>query len=440
MRILVYGGAGGLNSGDEALLRSAVQTINTIAPSAGITYFSLNDKLARKTLSGFDVEYVPSPRSAFFASDPHYWSCDEVFRARWTELHAALVGVNLASALETIASSEALSFINRDQARQCLLAIAHCQAVVVHGGGVLSSPTRSRLWEIGLTVEIAAGLGKRVLLRSHQFGPYSNDEDEARAQSILRLSAYLSTRDQLQSSCEASRLVPGVSVVDQVDDAFILRLEPDVETDTLAEHGLKAGEYICVGYRHNPSVGVDGECIEKTARVVSAARRRLGLPVVLLPQGNFDEPHLNHLASLLDFETRLVVPRVPIDGTIEIASNARLMVACPHHSLIFALRGGVAVLSPVMGDYYKFKNVGSMRLFGLEDSVIDIAPPPDVFMPIVEERLDRIERNGTAIRTCLMEKIAVLCETAAQQDGRFARVLLGADKERPVDGIFLAEG
>src|SRR5262249_20340283 len=115
---------------------------------------------------------------------------------------------------------------------------------------------------------------------------------------------------------------------------------------TLAWHDLGPREYVCVGYRHNPSVGIDDTYLAKTAAGVAAARRRYRLPRVLLPQGAFDVPHLARVAALLHFETPLVTPKDLVFGTISIVAHARLMIACPHHSLIFALRGSVPILSP----------------------------------------------------------------------------------------------
>jgi polysaccharide pyruvyl transferase WcaK-like protein len=425
MNILLCGGAGFGNPGDEALLRACAEACSAAVPKARLRYLANIRSIAEQTLAGLDVALFPSPRFSFFRGDPHYGACDEVFLSRWRALHTALVRVPLAKALKRIASSEGLDFIDRSEARQTMLALAGCDALVVHGGGILTSPTRSRLWEQCLTTEMAAGLGKRVLLRSHQLGPYTSASDRARLATMLRLASYVSTRDKEQSSVEALRIMPGARVVDQVDDALLLADAPGIERDTLAAHDLRPRGYLCVGYRHNPSVGIDDSYFEKTAAVVTAAKQAFGSPVVLLPQGASDEPHLARLASLLDFETRLVRPENLLFGTIAVAANARLMVACPHHSLIFALRGTVPILSPVGGDYYRFKNTGSMRLFGLEDFVIDIGEAPEDFMPIVEDRLAVLRQDEEILRATIAQRVGALRTTAAQQDREFARRLTG---------------
>jgi polysaccharide pyruvyl transferase WcaK-like protein len=428
MNILISGGAGFGNSGDEALLRACAEICHAADPRARLSYLANLKSFAEQTLAGLNVTLFPSPRFSFFRGDPHYGACDEVFLARWHTLRTALVGVPPPEALERIASSEGLGFLDRSEARQTVLAIGNCDVLVVHGGGILTSPTRSRLWEHCLTAEIAAGLGKRVLLRSHQLGPYASADDRARIATMLRLASYVSTRDKEQSSIEASRIVPGAHVVDQVDDALLLADMPEIERDTLRAHDLRPRGYICVGYRHNPSVGIDDSYFEKTAAVVTAAQRVFGSPVVLLPQGASDEPHLAMLTSLLDSETRLVRPENLLFGTIAVAANARLMVACPHHSLIFALRGAVPILSPVGGDYYRFKNAGSMRHFCLEDFVIDIGGAPNGFMPRIEELLAVLRRDEKALRASIAHRVDSLRTLAAHQDRQFARCLTGTSR------------
>lgn len=423
MQVLISGGAGFKNSGDEALLRMAVQFCATSLPDARLAYLANNKEAAASTLSGFGVELVTSPRFAFFQNDMHYATADETFRSRWYALHDAIVGKDSQTALEAIRSSESLSFIDRSAGIEILQAIDRSNVLLVHGGGILTSATRSRLWEQCLTAEIAAGLGKTVVFRSHQLGPYSDADDIDRARAISAVSQLITTRDKDQSRPHLLSIAPAARVIDQVDDALLLDTNDAAERTFLSAHGLSDGAYICVGFRYNPSVGIDDLSFERTARIVRAAYQRTGSPIVLLPQGPFDEGGLERLSGLLGLESSLVRVSETLFGPIAIAAHARLMIACPHHSLIFALRNNVPVISPCMGAYYLFKNIGSMRHFGLEDFVIDIAGEPEKFMGKTEACLDAIFSDEAGFRSKLRTRTAAVREAARFQDISFAEGL-----------------
>jgi polysaccharide pyruvyl transferase WcaK-like protein len=423
MHIMIYGGAGAQNSGDEALLLSAVQICQRLVPCARITVAANNLEVAADTLRDHDVKFVLSPRVTFFQLDRHYWAADEVFQRRWKTIRETLLGRPLASCLNALQTSAALDFIDRSGSREFLQALAETDALVIHGGGVLTSATRSRLWELSLVAEVAASLGKRVLFRSHQLGPYNNSDDEDRIRSILQLSEFVSTRDLNQSKKEACRVFPRESVVDQVDDALILEMPRRYAERVLVDYNLQDGNFICVGYRDNPGVGTRDLAYSRMAKIVELAHDIFRSPVVLLPQGPFDLPSLMRLSSMLSVGAQLIEPKDPFCEPIAIASRARLMIGTPHHSLIFALRGGVPILSPVMGEYYSFKNIGSMRFFGLESFIVDITNEEHAYR-LSREKLRFVHENEAQFRRFLMSRVVALRAKAHSQDYAFADHLL----------------
>lgn len=417
MKILIAGGAGFKNSGDEALLRTAFQVCRHHYPNAQLTLVANNQEVAQSTIDGFDYTTCPSPRFAFFHGDHHYGSADSVFQERWNLLRNSIIGNNVDEACRLIDGNPSLQFVNSEDSKRFLRTIAASDVLIIHGGGILTSATRSRLWEQSLTIEIAAQWGKKVLLRSHQYGPYTHKDDLSRIETIVKCSNYMSSRDLGQSSEEIKRNF-SFQIVDQVDDALILDGSFIDAQKILSLHNLIAKDYICVGYRFNPSVGIDDTCFQKTADIVSTAQNIFGVSVVLLPQGPFDRPGLLRLSKLLSYPVKIIDPVDHFKDPLVIAENAKLMIAMPHHSLIFALRGGVPIVSPVMGEYYKFKNIGSMRFFGLEKNVIDIES--DTFLKDSEYILRNIHDNYNSICKKLKNRVEELRRVAGINDSVFA--------------------
>lgn len=421
VNIMIAGGSGFDNSGDEALLRACVQVCRDITPTSQLIIAANNQEVARKSLIGYEAKFTSSLRIAFFRGDSHYNNCDEVFVSRWNAIRDHLIFSGLESARRSIQSGSELDFVDRNEALDFWDNLQSSDALVIHGGGILTSATRSRLWEQALLVELACKLGKRVLLRSHQIGPFSNDDDRVRLRSILQHSSFVSSRDCKQSSREALALNTEFLVRDCVDDALILRRDVPSE-QILDRHNLRRNSFICVGFRGNPGVGVTSAALQRTAEIVEVAYRMFRLPIALLPQGPFDMPALETLQQLINAECRLIGDCTRLEDPIEVASQARLMIACPHHSLIFALRGAVPILSPVSGDYYYFKNKGSMRFFDLEDFVFDIDAPN--YLHHATEKLAQIFVEGDRLRHKIAMKVIELQSQSLAENAGFARALI----------------
>lgn len=371
MRILIAGGSGFRNAGDEALMRGAAQECLREAPGAALVAAANDRDVTSYALAGMDADIVSSLRIAFFRGDGHYGACDGVFRERWRTVDALLRG-SPSDMISAVRNDPALGFVDRGAAAAFLGALAGADRLVVHGGGVLTSSTRSRLWEFALLARLAKRLGVPAAFRSHQLGPFDCEEDAALAREMLDSCAFVSVRDRGASLKEALAAGAAPGIFEDVDDAFLLE-EPEPADAALERLGLRRGGYICACYRDNPWVGVGNAARGLFISAVSGAAELSGLPVVLVPLCPPDLSALSDIASVLPGNRRIVVPGDWLWDQMAVAGGAFLTVSLPHHPLIFSLRRGVPVISPVEGAYYRLKNSGSMRWFGMEDCVFDAA-------------------------------------------------------------------
>ncbi len=420
--VLIVGGAGYRNSGDEALLLASVQVVRSILPMANIFVAANNVDVASDTLADECVQIVPSVRISLMKGDMHYSACDDVFQERWLALRKRLVLSGSQNASDVLASLQDLDFVNAAGAKAFLDAFFLADAVVVHGGGVLTSATRSRLWEYSLTVEMASKFSKLVLARSQQIGPFDTADDRARIKSLIRGCSYISTRDKNQSSQAVRDILDVDCVYEGVDDAFVMERTFN-SRKILESYGLEPRRYICLGFRQNSRAGVSEQALERTCVIANMARNELSARLVLLPQGPFDVSSLVKIKNQIGGDASVIEPKDYFRDPVAIASNARAMIASPHHSLIFSLRGGVPILSPVSGAYYSFKNKGSMRFFGLEDFVIDI--DDDGYVQQAQERLQYMAIEGDALANKIARTSAELRSLALQGNIGFAKTLLG---------------
>lgn len=421
MRLMLSGGAGFQNSGDEALLLSATRICRLAFPRARLILSTNNEALARRNLRGLRLDYIPSPRFAFFRNDDHYRVCDREFQERWNLLRGEFVGRSFESITTAIRSSLALDFIDRMQSLKFMEALKASDLLVIHGGGILTSPTRSRLWEQALTIEIASSLGKKVMLRSHQVGPFDNAEDLERMRTILLSARFFSTRDLDESSRWTRALVPGLPVYEAVDDALRITTKDGAHEEVLRRNGLVSRHYIAVSYRHGPHVGMLESAGNSVSRVIALAQTLFDQPVLLLPSMPADVGALKNVARSLTGDIRLSKLANFLWDPIYLAMNARVVISAPHHPLIFALKNSVPIVSPVMGPYYLSKNIGSMRFFGLENQVIDLSEDLKTVMNHAEKSLVHVKESGDTLLATLARQRDILIQQSEAHDAIFRR-------------------
>ena len=398
------------------MLRAALAAARKSSPKAVLTVATPDEALAARTLAGMQVTFVAAPRQCLFRTDQarHYWLADEVFRTRWIALRDYLLNCPVGT---PPTGDSAPDFVDQPAASVLLSAMAEADTIVIHGGGILTSATRSRLWEMGLLALYAGRHHKKLLLRSHQVGPFTDPADEHVMQHILNGAMRLTIRDSAFGQAEIERL-RGNKAVDYrllPDDALNVRLPTN--RFSVESIGLKRNGYIAVGYRANKSVGVAADFLSKFAKVCEMARVRFGLPLVLVPQGDFDIPSLQALSEHLPSQTTLFHNVASQWDIVKVLEDARLTIATPHHSLIFALRKGKPVLSPVVGGYYAHKNYGSMQYFGLQDEVIEAEN--ELFFELAEQRIAMLHQRYAEVRKRLQANVEALQKAIDQSESWF---------------------
>lgn len=419
--LLILGGAGHGNLGDEALLLSAVQSARAAMPDCKVIVATPDEMVTRQTLGSDPAALVAAPRVCFFRADrdSSYWEFSEVFVARWRSLKDFLLGHSQASVFEKIRAGKGPEFVDARGALALLNAVSSADAIILHGGGILCSATRSRLWDCALLATLAAHWGKPLLLRSQQLGPVDNAEDGERLKDILMASASVSVRDRIVSRDVATELAGRLDVVESPDDAFFAQLTRTDVDGVLSRHNLRSNAYIAVSYRRNARAGIQDTFIEDFISVCSQAAKLFAVPLLLVPMTDADEESLSVIHERLGHASKRMARSSDVWERVAILENARLVVSLPHHPLIFALRGGVPVLSPVLGEYYRHKNVGSMAMFGCEQNVIAHSGDSEKFLRECRVRLEDLVLNESQYRARLTTWLTELRSQRGEAERKF---------------------
>jgi polysaccharide pyruvyl transferase WcaK-like protein len=420
-RVLLLGGAGGGNLGDEALLLAAVRSLRQVdadvvvaTPQKMITGWTLRDEAAG---------IVAAPRACLLHQDRHYARADPVFVERWKACRDIFSAGSAEGILSRLAGKKLPWFIDRRQAMRLVYALCLADAVVVHGGGILTSSTRSRLWDTSLIAGLCRQLSKPLLLRSQQIGPIMGTEDLERLREIIRAACFIGVRDRNLSAQLCRSTVDGTEVHECVDDALFVDLKLGDVRQIVERLNLKPQNYIAVSYRGHESLRVAQDFMETFATICRVAGEGLRMPLVFIPQCLRDEADLKRIRRLTGGRGRVLPWRGLSWDAVAVAQCAALSIAVPHHSIIFALRGATPFISPVAGPYYTFKNIGSLDHFGLKDNVISWDADPATFAQRSLARLQFVTGHIGDMRKGIAETLGGLKKLAGDFDAAFITAL-----------------
>jgi len=243
---------------------------------------------------------------------------------------------------------------------------AAADAVLISGGGNLSSTWPHLLEQRIALLEAAADAGVPAVTGGQTIGPVIEEPHRSRLAATLATVAVLGVREDPSARLALELGVPADRLAHQVDDAFWLEGAPpeDPELQELPERGFVA-------------VTLDGSYADPRARAglqsiaaqVAAVADRLGLPVVAVPHvgrlGGYDGPDpaagrgFVSLVALAGARARLVaVPSVR--DAVWLHRRAALTVSSRYHPLVFGSAAGVPGVGIARDDYTAIKLGGAL--------------------------------------------------------------------------------
>jgi polysaccharide pyruvyl transferase WcaK-like protein len=408
-RILLLGGYGYGNVGDEAQLSADLELLEKIAGRDCLKVLSPNPDYTGLQHDG--VASTLAPREAFFdqSSSPLYkirtrasgssvkrignavYKLLFLLRMLWLLANAWLIKVGLPpvllgtkriALLEEVRKSDLIFFV---------------------GGGYLTGATLSRLWDGMLFIRIASLFGKRVFISGQTIGDWQSSFNRWIAKWGLKKADLITVRDPEDSFQALLELgLDKSKFYASCDDAlFCSRTEINAVPHDQAVLGSR---YIAFHLHYWGANTADQQ-----ERILDYAVQILEqIPdenVVVISMTPSDEQ------AMADLERRY--PRENIsyfqynydyELMRAVLAEAAYCITMKHHPIIFSLGEETPVITVNYTDYYEHKNAGALRIFGLERYSVRIErdPASKVGELIQEINSDR-EKIQFGIRRRLVE-------------------------------------
>lgn len=408
LRVLIAGGYGYGNVGDEAQLGANLQHWQTAAPGCRLTVLSPDREFTHALHDPIRVE-LATRTSLFGRGGQQYYGSDKTFK-RMYFLVASLCLVNawlLRAGLPVFGLTAA-------QAR--LLDELHDSDVLfLSGGGYLTGMTLTRLWDNMLLIRLAHVLGVPVILSGQTIGVFKDTISRWLARWGLKKAEMIYLRDPVDSARDLADLgLSGDWIKSTFDDAlFFQGATSELVAELLEESGIDPQKpYLAVNVHYWGQTPAASRLIMAgVARALDRLQRELELQIVFVPMHSSDETAIEEVWTAMETPGMMPKHGYRPDLTVGLIQNATICITMKHHPIIFAMAAAVPTVSMTFDDYYHHKNYGAMRLFHQEDYLLKSTPKE------LEEQLCETTKRVFAARQEASQEIARIVEELRPMSG-----------------------
>jgi polysaccharide pyruvyl transferase WcaK-like protein len=394
-RVLLAGGFGYRNAGDEAQLAACIKRWRLLRPEAEIIALSPDPAYTARL---HEVSTRPASRNAFFQAHqrPDYVRSTAAFRSDFfqTKRRALFAAWCLRRGLPIMTASQ--------EELDLLLLLAGAQVLHLTGGGYLTGMTLSRLWDHMLLLRLARSFGVRTVLSGQTIGVFGDRVNRGLARWGLKDAERIGLRDRTQSPAALAEIgISGPHVRTTFDDALFCDQLPAGEAmERLTRCRIAPGEaYAAVNFHDwGQSAELRPRAAQRFAALADRLIERHRLKVLFVPMCPADEEPTRLCRAAMAHDSGIL--EYPYDYKVAraIIGSAKLCLTMKHHPIVFAMGNAVPVVAAALDEYYSHKNKGALGLVGLEDFMLEKA---DFFSSTAFERIDEALASSADISAAL---------------------------------------
>ena len=391
LKVLIAGGYGYGNIGDEVQLAANLQRWKKLAPASQITVLTPAPEYTKTVHPDVLVELAPRI-SLFGIKGKAYFGSERLFKILFFILaplylfNARLKRVGLPFFGLTLKQARMLNIIKNSD------------VLFLSGGGYLTGMTLTRLWDNMLLLGLAHSFGLPVLLSGQTIGLLNDGVSRRLAQWGLKKADLIYLRDADSSTDALSSIgIEKNKITCTFDDAFFYSAMPQAKVmDHLKQYGINSdAPYLAVNVHYWGQTRSHIDIITKQiASALDRIQSELHFHIVFVPMVKSDEEAIHKIIGHM--KSPAVFPRhnYNLELAVGLIKNANLCLTMKHHPIIFAIAESIPVVSIAFDDYYLHKNRGALKMFGLEEYCISCKPQglgETIFEKIIQAHQQRVK-------------------------------------------------
>ncbi|MEO6324107.1 MAG: polysaccharide pyruvyl transferase family protein, partial [Thermoanaerobaculia bacterium] len=298
---------------------------------------------------------------------------EAMLEANLAALGSAIPGVTIVVAAREPAWVVARYQLEAVTPAAATVALAGADALVVSGGGNLSSSWPDLVAERTALLKAAQAHRKPAILLGQTLGPVLRVDERRLLEETLPFVRFLGVRELPSALLALALGVPPERLWYQADDALFLGID-SIEGDHAAEASpITPPEVIAVTI--DQQLRMAGSVLfDALAAQLGALSRTTGAALVLVPHvfGGETSGHASDLtearllAARLDLGEESIAIGLDARGAARASARAGLVISTRYHPIVFGLGSGVASLGIHGDEYCRIKLEGALAHAGLE--------------------------------------------------------------------------
>lgn len=439
-KILVVGGYGYQNVGDEAQLNVVIDRLKKYFPDFNIKILTPNQKYTSKAHQYSNVG--EAPRIAFFKQgESLLYSATNYDKNRgllknlvneilkflflaksyWIYFNALLVKHDLPT------------FLVSPSTTSLLYDIRTSKLVYFEGGGYLTGKTLSRLWDGILLCKIAKLFRVKVAMSGQTIGVWNTSFNKRYAKSGFKDVDLISLRDP-KASIEALKEIgiSGKNIYSVCDDALFCSKELDndkmkiIFKNSGCDDSFRKKGYIAFNMHYWGMYKREqkDEVLEKLNKIINYVLDKVPYNIFLIPMVPSDEDTMKDFLEKYP-NKRIKMVKYEYDFKIirAIISEAKVCITMKHHPIIFSVGEETPVISLNLSDYYEHKNRGAMQILNVEEYSVTLSD--DNYYNNFVEKFDNIISNYEEICKKISKTLIDLKEKTLKFEDDLKKLLEG---------------
>ena len=393
--ILILGGYGYGNTGDEAQLNESIKLMNNNFKDYDIIVLTPNIEYTKKSHNIENADLAP--REAFFNSkspDTIYWIKNKKEEKLMIKRMKKIYTLALLKKYFRVK-------IKDEKIERLISLIKDADLVYYCGGGYLTGMTLSRLFDGCLFISICKLFKIPVVLSGQTIGLFRNNFDRRISKRAFNYAKIITLRDPEESPKALDSIgIKNYQVM--FDDAlFCDKWENSNDINDLLKYaGIKEKDFICF-QMHFWGVKTQEDKIKLLDNLkycIKIIKNTFkNIPILLFPMVESDYREEMEFLDFLNGEENIFLLKYDYDfrKIRAIISKSLFCITMKHHPIIFAIGEKKPVISLAYSKYYIHKNEGALKIFGLEKYNINIEDKD--FENIFAQRLNSINKNYNLI-------------------------------------------
>ena len=393
--ILILGGYGYGNTGDEAQLNESIKLMNNNFKDYKIIVLTPNIEYTKKAHNIENADLAP--REAFFNSkspDTIYWIKNKKEEKLMIKRMKKIYTLALLKKYFRVK-------IKDEKIERLISLIKDADLVYYSGGGYLTGMTLSRLFDGCLFISICKLFKVPVVLSGQTIGLFRNNFDKRISKRAFNYAKIITLRDPEESPKALDSIgIKNYQVM--FDDAlFCDKWENSNDINDLLKYaGIKEKDFICF-QMHFWGVKTQEDKIKLLDNLkycIKIIKNTFkNIPILLFPMVESDYREEMEFLDFLNGEENIFLLKYDYDfkKIRAIISKSLFCITMKHHPIIFAIGEKKPVISLAYSKYYIHKNEGALKIFGLEKYNINIED--NDFENIFAQRLNSINKNYNLI-------------------------------------------